>query len=194
MYACESIVQTIDNSDVFRRYFEHAQSQARLCLDARVKNLRASKVRFASHSKPLSRLVLFIEPIITVALRILEERGRGDERAQRAVAFLNTVDSEKFLQLALMADAGVEAEHLLRIHDGGADTAEMIRQAADFHRRITFMFLDGGVWKIPGFGDFALRQLRHQVVWTVAGNTRTSALQQFMLFNIIRIIGLCVTL
>ena len=122
----------------------------------------------ASHEKPPCRLVLYIEPLIHVALRIRAERSQEDvsHNASRFLAALSAAES--YLQLALLADAAVE------VADAGAgmNTAELITCVQDFEKRISYLFLHGGVFSSSGFTAWALHVLRQRYSFAVAGTQR----------------------
>lgn len=75
-----------------------------------VSNLGASKVRFASHTKPLARFVLYIEPLIHTALRMHAEKV--DVPKRDAADFLDKLNASDYFLLALMSDAAVEVTQL----------------------------------------------------------------------------------
>ncbi|CAJ1437951.1 unnamed protein product, partial [Effrenium voratum] len=168
-----SLVQRIENSPIFKMWFQECQPYARATLDARVRSLKAAKHRMASHEKPLCRLVLYIEPLIHVALRIRAERSQEDV-SHDASRFLAALSAESYLQLALLADAAVEVGDLLRVADAGAgmNTAELITCVQDFEKRISYLFLHGGVFSSSGFTAWALHVLRQRYSFAVAGTQR----------------------
>ncbi|CAE7822111.1 unnamed protein product [Symbiodinium sp. CCMP2592] len=73
--------------------------------------------RFESKCKPLCRFVLVFESIWRTALDIMVRRA-GTEPARKAQAFVEGADVESLLQLALLADAGLQSMELVRFYDG----------------------------------------------------------------------------
>eukprot|EP00974_Lingulodinium_polyedra_P060187 5801850-Lingulodinium_polyedra.AAC.1 len=78
-----------------------------------------------------------MEAVIQVAVDILA-RTHSQRPKQIAEGFLTQICAESTLQLALMADAGDEVSHLLRLCDKGLDTAELLTHANDLATRIDY--------------------------------------------------------
>ena len=64
-----------------------------------------------------SAAVLFFQPLLRVALWILEQRGKNSDEGQLAREWLNTVTAESAFQLALVADATDETMVVNRYFD-----------------------------------------------------------------------------
>ena len=174
--ASSSITQLIENSHVFKAMWRRTQAYNRIISERGLHNLRASQNRFCSHVKPLGRLVLYMEAVIQVAVDIIAQRPSQRPR-EIAEDFLTRISAESTLQLALMADAGDEVSHLLRLCDKGLDTAELLTHVSDFATRLDYLFLKGGVYHTLGFAEFTLRKtLSKPICWEVRGGLRSMSL------------------
>ena len=174
--ATSSITQLIENSHVFKAMWRNTQAYNRIISERGLRNLRASQNRFCSHVKPLGRLVLYMEAVIQVAVDIIAQRPSQRPR-EIAEDFLSRICAESTLQLALMAEAGDEVSHLLRLCDKGLDTAELLAHVGDFAARIDYLFLNGGVFHTMGFAEFTIRNtLSKAICWKVRGELRSMSL------------------
>lgn len=161
-----SMVQKIEYSPAFKMWFKTCQEHAKVKVNKAVANLRAAKHRFESMIKPLARIVLFVDAVIATALRIVAERR--DAAAADAKTFLTTISNEKLLQAALMADAADEAGQLIRSCEAEEwDTAQSLEILANFKRKITFLFDEGGVFETSTFTVHMIDFLSTLHTWVV---------------------------
>lgn len=163
IWQSDSIVQTIEHSQIFKRWLEQyikcAETSAWLATS--IKSLRAAKHRFESSQKPAGRFVLFFEAVLKTSDRILKERRGGDEAGKRAALFFESITEEKLLQIAMMADAGDEAMMLTRgVDTEQADAAIFPAEIEGFLDRVTQLFCKGKVFVTEGYTKFMLDLLR----------------------------------
>ena len=105
---------------------------------------------------------------IQVAVDIIAKRP-SQRPKEIAEDFLTRICAESTLQLALMADAGDEVSHLLRLCDKGLDTAELLTHVSDFAARNDYLFLNGGVYHTMGFAEFTLRTEQNHLLGSQRG-------------------------
>ncbi len=164
IWAPSSIVQTIERSHVFKKWLEQAVSKtaSTVWLEMSLRSLRAAKHRFESSQKPAGRFILCLEPIITIAHRMAQER-RGSEPGKRAASFLLGLSEEKLVQLALMADAGDEAMILTRgVDTESADPAIFPQDIERFLARAKALFVAGAVFQTQGYTKYIIDLLEHR--------------------------------
>ena len=102
-----SSAPSLQHSDVMRsRYSKHVRElQDNPVWLSKMSTLSATKHRFDSWAKPFSRVCLTFGAVASTAQEIHEER-RNEAAGRHAKAFLNMVDEEMMLSLAMMTDAG----------------------------------------------------------------------------------------
>ena len=161
-----SIVRTIITSEDIRAKFKahvdilETSKNARV---SRIKDLHSAKQRFSSHQKPLVRFILYFDAIVAVAYELMTRRT-GD-KANRARAFLQKIDEERLLTLAMLADAGDEVAVLVRFFDTkDHDIAKVSSVLKNFMNRIDALFLQKRcLQSVDGchtYTSFALELLR----------------------------------
>ena len=106
----------IQNSpDLSRRFGDRVRAlEDNEVSGARIKNLRFCKPRFNSAQAPLSRIVLYFDAILGVAVEISAIRN-DDAPGRIAKDFLSYIDEEVALQAAMMADAGDQNLEITRL-------------------------------------------------------------------------------
>lgn len=125
----------------------------------RIRDLQSAKHRFASTQLPLGRFVLFFDAILGVAHKIVQTRTYQPEGAS-AQEFLDFIDEEKLICLALLADAGDEASALVRFFDGDEyDVAASPVMIRSFLNHIDHLFLRRGALTC-GYAAHAVQHLR----------------------------------
>ncbi len=129
----------------------------------------AAKHRFESSRTPFGRASLYFDAMVNTASTMHSERKLTDKMGRCAHAYLQFVDEESTLQIAMMADAGDEHNMLLRIHDAEEfDLAGSSRQAVTFLQRIHILFQEGACWSC-GYIAHALRLLSRPRVFFIDG-------------------------
>jgi hypothetical protein len=154
-----SIVSVIQESHVFTEWFV----KNKILFSSRdaqepdtVKNLSLARHRFDTTSKPLSRAVRHFKALVRTAEQILQIRRPESKEGKRATEFLGYVDEEKALQLAMLADAGVECMGLTRFVDNEFfATEDLPWQVETLLQRITLLFVDGHCMRSGHTGDMA---------------------------------------
>eukprot|EP00959_Pyramimonas_sp_CCMP1952_P332435 6961377-Pyramimonas_sp.AAC.1 len=103
-------------------------------------DLGYSKQRFDSTQRPLGRCVLEFEALLLTAQQIAESRKGSAESAQ-ATEFLEFVTPERWIILAMAADAGDELhQFVLKMDRGDVENELVARQCNEFLERIALLF------------------------------------------------------
>lgn len=142
-----SITQKIQHSPWYAERFSNLVKQVEndpcSATSKSIRNLAAAKHRYMSYQTPVSKAVLYIEALLTVAMEVsVERRGRDD--AKHIDDWLGWIDNERLLTLALMADAGDEASVFLRFWDNVQyDTSKIGTECAAFVHKIDCLFVRG---------------------------------------------------
>ena len=93
-------------------------------------------------------------------------------RALEATAFLEQLDTERIIQLAMLADAAAEAIVITRLLDTEQCVSEDVSLKLEvFLSTIKMLFLDGGC-KEHGYTAFALKNLQRSIVVFVGGRPK----------------------
>ena len=111
-----NITQRIEHSHLFKDIFEKECEKQDVRLKHAARNLRASKHKYESLSKPRGRFTLWRDAYISTAEKIHVTRC-GKQEGKDAADFIKKLDDESILQTAMCADAGDEAMGLLRFTD-----------------------------------------------------------------------------
>jgi hypothetical protein len=161
-----SITHLIQYSAVFSSWF--TAYVKRQCdsevVNPNIKDMSLCKARFDSTSRPLGRGVLFFEATLMVAQQITKSR-RGSVQAVIANEFLEYVDEEALITLALLADAGDEAyTHTRYCDQEELDNAVLPSVNADFLRRIAMLFGPNPKCWQTGYTAFIMRALQTPVL------------------------------
>ncbi len=160
-----SIVQKLQHSDILRgRYARYVRElQHNPVWHNGLRNLSAAKHRFDTWQKPFARLVLTFDAVLSTAQAIHEER-RMEATGRHARMFLEAVDEEMLVALAMMADAGEESIELTRFLDSEhADKTELSEECSRFLDRITVLFDRRGCL-VCGYTAFMLQMLQKERV------------------------------
>jgi len=160
-----SICQLLQHSEVLRgRYAKHVRElQHNPTWAARSESLSAAKHRFDTWQKPFSRLVLTFDAVVTTAQEMHEER-RHEKVGRHAKAFLNLVDEEMLISLAMMTDAGEENLDLVRFLDSETlPTTDISAECHRFLERITVLIEHRGCLRI-GHTQYAMSLLKRERV------------------------------
>ena len=169
-----SIGQLIQRSDDFRAWYAEAteRSSSKTCSSS-FRNLRAALHRYETLVTPLSRIALDPESIVSTAARIAEQRV-GQHPGRVALQFLQAVNPEMLLSVALLADAGDEALQVVRVFDAAQpDPAMASRTFKDFVMRVQGLFLDEQVLTTPGHTQAMLDWLSTPHVFNIGMEVRS---------------------
>lgn len=172
-----SIVQRIRNSTaISKMYADHVASMGGPFRKTRC--LRAAKHRYETWNTPLGRVVMTIEAVIKTAEELSVKRGEWADDADTFLQFITEHDGERFLQLAMLADAGDEVLLVTRLFDDEeVDSATTVEDLSLFRKKIWVLFGDpavvtgagpdqrrdrkAGCFGIGGFTTFAMEYLAH---------------------------------
>ena len=134
--------------------------------------VRAAKHRFESYLSPMSRFVTDFDAFLAVAVKISILR-HDTVPGQNARFFLETINIEMLIMIALLCECGDECLALLRIYDVEApDSASTVKIIRNFLDRIAYLFLKKGVLKTGGFLKYMLNNLKNVRTFNVHGVTR----------------------
>ena len=170
----QSIIQKKWNSHVFSAWFERRCKE--MDGNCRIRNLRAAKHRFESYSKPLGRVILWLPTLLATAHDIAVKR-EGAPEGRLAQAWLQNLNSETLVTLAMLADAGDEGLSLVRqVDDEQTDVASLQRIVSQFLDRARFLWRDGGCLTSLGYTKHCLDLLSEGLlVFTVTGHSPSAA-------------------
>ena len=136
--------------------------------------MRFCKPRFNSAVAPLSRSVLYFEPLLALAEEVSAVRF-GNDPARVCQLFLNRVDEQKYIQAAMMTDAGDEAIQVTRYFDSG-DLSQLASMPQDIHAfvlAISYLFVRKPAGCLQtGYTYFAIINLERSRLVHVAGKPK----------------------
>ena len=170
-----SVAKLVQNSNETMRVFKgFVTSSTNAVVRSAVTNMRAAGHRFESWQKPLGRTVLHMHACIKTALYVAN-RPAKDDNTDRAKEWLNWVNSERCLLLAMMADVADEGMCLTRLLDcEDVDPAVLNQEVFLFSKKIGVMFGDQRrCLNIFGYTSVMLDLLKEHVVWYVNGHMRS---------------------
>ncbi len=155
-----SICQRIEHSHIFKSIFAEKVKDQPVNTPP-VRNLSAAKHRYESYAKPTGRFVHQQLALIATASTISVMRP-GKTEGNDANAYLEALDNESYLQMAMMADAEDEGLLLTRQCDQeDVDLAEVSHFASMFLERIVCLFQgDAKCFTITGYTKFAMELLQ----------------------------------
>ena len=160
-----SICQLVQHSDVLRaRYAKHVRNlQHNPTWAARADSFWGAKHRFDTWQKPFSKLVLTFPAVLATAQEMHEER-RTEAAGRHAKAFLNLLDEEAIISLAMMTDAGEENLELVRfLDDETMATTDISAECQRFLERISVLFEQRGCLSV-GHTEYAISLLKKEHV------------------------------
>ena len=173
----DSMAKLIENSeDISRRFAIRVKMQESSDMDGRrIKNMKFVKPRFNSAQAPLARAILFFDALVGTAVELSAVRS-GDDPARTSQLFLATMNEERLIQAAMMADAGDEAIQLTRLFDAG-DSCQLASMPADLHNfveTVNYLFVrqPAGCLK-SGYTAYALELLQRPRVVFVGRGPKT---------------------
>ena len=125
---------------------------------AAIKNLRFRRHRFDSQAEPLARIVLSFDGVLRAA-SILSHSRKSDDAGKAASQFLQWLDDEKALQVAMLADASDQILTLTRHCDVEfPDPAEHAAFVGTLIVEGTMRWLVDKIWPV-GCADHMMRAL-----------------------------------
>ena len=143
---CRTIANSTDIKHMFERHLERLMAMASesesLPFSARIRGFQAARHRFASTQKPLGRFILYFPAVVATALELQVRRSNNNDMLTRARSFLESVDEEVLLQIAMLADAGDQASAVVRFFDADSfDVADTRHTLSRFLEKIDTLFL-----------------------------------------------------
>ncbi len=170
----DSMGQLIHHSTELKKLYAQCVEECdhESAVSTRFANMRCAKHRLETHITPLSRAVLNFSAYILFAVKLAVLR-KGEREGRAAEVFLTALKergASMLLLLAMMADAGNEALHLIRYMDKeDFETADLCTHVEGFLDSIAWMFHRAGVFVIPGHCAYALEWLTKPHFFTVQG-------------------------
>ena len=169
----DAITQRIQNctalADVYRTYC--LQLEGSEVNVARVKNLRASKDRFASYQQPLSRAVLTFDALLNTLVWAITNRDGAEK--QRYMRSLRSLGEEVLVLMAMCADIADENLRVLRVIDSEEfDAAEFPQELTFLVDRLHFLINRGGVLE-TGYTAYMLAYLEQPRGILLGNDART---------------------
>ncbi|CAK0821055.1 unnamed protein product, partial [Prorocentrum cordatum] len=159
-----------------------------------VKDLRYAGHRFESGQLPLARSVLYFPAVIATLVQVEKTRPNSSAEAKAVTNFMNELDSEKALQLAMLADAGEEHYQLMRLLDyEGFPADDLSFNLSAFVDRVSTLFGAGGhpamaVQTDYTFTGHMLKLLKHPIKLPGNGAEFPSfeTIQAWGVFNVVQ--------
>ena len=170
-----SVAKLVQNSTETSRVFAgYVKSSESSVVKSAIKNMRAASRRFESWQKPIGRTALFLHASIQTAVYVSRRPAR-DENTDHAKEWLEWVDSERCLTLAMMADVADEGMCLTRLLDNeDVDAASLNSEVMLFSRKIDALFGESKrCLTVFGYTSVMMDLLKEYVVWHVNGKSRS---------------------
>ena len=170
-----SIVNKIKNSDFFKVWHQRniGKVSKKIINSDRSAQLGYSKQRFDSTQRPLGRCVLEFEALIMTAQQIAEAR-KGTAEGEQACGFLEYINTERMLILAMGADAGDEVyEFVLQLDKEDVENELLNRRCNEFLERIALLFGPERQCFNLGYTQHMLNTLQRQRVIYTKGEPRS---------------------
>ena len=170
-----SIIRVIENSIPWKsRFQENIANTDGPVVSHRARGLDFSAQRFDSTAKPLSRSVLFWQPLLNTAVTIMEDRGKQQSEAVAAKLFLKFVDEEVGLTVGMLADGGDETLLLTRTADNEMmDPCRFPAECVVFHDRLLAIWGENAACWETGFTKLMLQTLRSKVAFFLDGSAKS---------------------
>ena len=111
-----SPARLLQHSPMISQWFQENRDGMAHRIGKFIKNMSACPQRYESHSKPIARCVLNFDSLLQTMVQVSTARA-GRAEADHATGFLEWVNEENYLQLAMMSDGGDEGLQLTRSHD-----------------------------------------------------------------------------
>ena len=164
-----AIVKLVQYSSEFTSWFlDERKKDVNIVVGIDIKNFSYAGHRFDSTSRPLRRAVLGLGPLVRTAMRIITLR-RGTKEAKAANTFLEYINTERALLMAMVADAADEANMLMRLVDKEDMAVEDVPlHVRSFLSRIETLFQQGRCLS-SGFTAWMLDRLKVPLLFFVNG-------------------------
>ena len=170
-----SIVSRIQHSHAVGQIFNRYVKQIEDCpvRADKIRNLSARKHRIESGRKPMVRATFFIDALILTAEWLLVHRQGSDESAD-AERFLNCLDEERYLMVAMYLDGADTALAVTRFLDSEQhDSAELHLELLTFANLCDYLWLQEHC-KHQGFTQYAIESmLSKQRVYFIKGTPKS---------------------
>ena len=169
-----SIAQKIQNSHVFRGWYEEAsRASTEKALTSTFSHLKAARHRFEKNATPLHRIVCDPDANYEWLNRIIVERA-GTEDGAHSKSLLEVLDEEVWTVASILADIGDDCLEFIRIWDSPyPDLAKLNRSVKAFLDKMKLLYFNGEVFKVPGHSAFMMDWLKKPHHYWVNGKLMT---------------------
>ena len=166
-----SIIRLIQNSQEFRDLMKtNIDKLGKQQVGHRVCNFQFAAHRYDSVSKPIGRAVHHFRALLTTATQIANLRT--DLSARFAASFLSWLNSERALQLAMVADAASHAILLTRLADNEKmRTEEFAWRLEEFLCKMKMLFVDTECQRF-GYVQYIMKVLEDPMLIYVRGQPK----------------------
>ena len=163
----------IENSIEFKMWLKDFSEKNKTKVVSSVfSSARAAHHRFESYLSPMARFVMDFDAFLALAIKISILR-HDTVPGQNARFFLETINEEICVMIALLCECGDECLLLLRIYDVEApDSTRTVKIIRNFLDRIAFLFLHRGVLKTGGYLNHMLNTLKKQRTFKFSWGSR----------------------
>jgi hypothetical protein len=144
----ESLVSRIQNSKDLQAVYVAYCAQIENCpiVSQRIKNLSSAKHRMESVRTPAGRAIVFLDALISTAEWIKAHRPKVSREGIAATTFLQNLDEETYIALAMYADAANLVMGVTRFSDHEwHESAQLNLQLTICANQADFLFLQGHV-------------------------------------------------
>ena len=171
IFGSDSLVALIENSPHLSKVFADYVKKMSPAATARVKNLQCRKHRFNSLQKPLGRICLYLDAMISTCVWMCIHRKGQD--AERASSYLSKLNNESLLLMAVCADISDETMVFNRFLDTeNHDTAHVQLEAQALLSRLHHLIVDKRVVD-QGYTFHMITQLQKPRGFLVKSQART---------------------
>ena len=168
-----SLLNMIENSIELKMWLkDFSEKNKTKVISSVFSSVRAASHRFESYLSPMVRFVMDFDAFLALAIKISILR-HDTVPGQNARFFLETINEEICIMIALLCECGDECLQLLRIYDVEApDSTSTVKIIRNFLDRIVFLFPQRGVLRTCGYLSHMANILKKQRNFTVNGVAR----------------------
>ena len=157
-----SVARLIANSPQIKELYSDFRSKATepVKISKAIRDLAFAPQRYSSEAKVLARLVLTWDAVLGVLTSVPTIRGPRSSEGAACLDTLRFLDSEKVLQLGMLADSALELHRVVKALDSDDfDEAELPQELDLYKSILQKLFIDGLCLQIPGMTKLMLGYL-----------------------------------
>ena len=129
----------------------------------RIRDLRSAKSCCAYISNHSSQVVLFLDAFLATAHEITVRWDPADEARKNMQKFIDWVDEERLVSLALMVDGAHETTAVRRLFEGNYDLTTIAQKLGDSIHRLDVLFLQRKVLEATNsYTSYMIHNLRRK--------------------------------